>query len=147
VAATAPRAPRARAARADAEELPDFCARPACRQPFTRVTGPGRPQAFCSDMCRRTAERELRQTRARLTHFEALTDQLRADVAAFTRGSSDDVSPVSSQSAQRGAEDAVNRVAGILAFVGDSNEPLARELRHLFEAVAPVIRSDAAIAG
>jgi hypothetical protein len=56
----------------DLEELPDFCSRPACRRPFGRVVSPGRRQAYCSETCRRNAEKELRQARSRLAHFEAL---------------------------------------------------------------------------
>ena len=68
------------------QELPDYCARPMCRSPFTRVVGPGRPQAFCSEVCRRAAEKELRQAKSLLAHFEDLTAQLRIDIAAFGRG-------------------------------------------------------------
>lgn len=131
-----------RTAAAAPEELPDYCARPSCRRAFTRTIGPGRPQAFCSDICRRAAERELRQTKARLTHFEALTDQLRVDVAAFGRTpGTGEAFNSATPSAQRGAEDALNRVAGILSFLGDSDDALARELRNLYQAVAPVINS------
>ena len=59
---------------------------PMCRRAFTRVVGPGRPQAFCSEVCRRAAEKELRQARSMLAHFEDLTAQLRVDIAAFGRG-------------------------------------------------------------
>lgn len=124
---------------AETQELPDYCARPACRQAFTRVVGPGRPQAYCSELCRRSAERELRQTQSRLTHFESLVAQLRVDVAAFSPSTTSDLEVGASPQAQRAAEDAVTRVAGILAFLGDSPDPLAAELRALHEAVAPVV--------
>lgn len=130
---------RARVKAPDVQELPDYCARPACRRTFIRVVGPGRPQAFCSEVCRRSAERELRQTRSRLAHFERLAEQLRTDVAAFGGAAIDDADQATSPEARRVAEAAVNRVAGVLAFLSDSTDPLARELQHLHEAVAPVI--------
>ena len=75
-----------RRSEASTQELPDYCARPMCRSPFTRVVGPGRPQAFCSEVCRRAAEKELRQAKSLLAHFEDLTAQFRVDIAAFGRG-------------------------------------------------------------
>jgi hypothetical protein len=33
----------------------------------------------------------------------------------------------------------VHRVSGVLAFVGENDDPLARELRELHAAVSPVI--------
>lgn len=115
-------------------EVPDYCARPMCRQQFVRTIGRGRPQAYCSEMCRRAAERELRQAQAKLAHFEAVVQQLRVDVAAF--GASD-VDPV--LEAARTADAAVTRTAGILAFLDGSEEPLARELRAIHDAVVPLV--------
>lgn len=123
------------------QELPDYCARPTCRRAFTRTAGPGRPQAFCSEVCRRAAEKELRQARSRLAHVEAVAEQLRIDIAAFGRASFADNDDDNSLHSHRAAADAVARVAGILAFLGDSPEPLARELRALHDAVAPVVTS------
>lgn len=125
---------------AEPQELPDYCARPACRQPFTRVVGPGRPQAFCSEICRRTAEKEVRQLRSRLSHFEGLVQQLRVDLSAFNRGidAQDEGAAVDDES-RRQAENAVMRAGGVLSFVDDSANALAAELRQLYDAVAPVI--------
>lgn len=131
-----------RAKPAETQELPDYCARPACRRAFTRVVGPGRPQAFCSEVCRRSSEKELRQAKSRLAHFTALVEQMRTDVAAFSRagGTDDTVSDaLPSPEAHRTAQDAVHRVAGVLAFLADSEDPLARELAALHAAVAPVV--------
>ncbi len=134
--------PRGRT-RPEIQELPDYCARPSCRRLFTRVLGPGRPQAFCSEVCRRAAEKELRQARSRLAHFEELAAQLRVDVAAFGRGAGpgtdDSPSLGMDDQARQAAANAVHRAGGVLAFLGDNDEPLVRELRALHAAVAPVI--------
>jgi len=134
-------AARRRSEATSARELPDYCARPMCRSPFTRVVGPGRPQAFCSEVCRRAAEKELRQARSLLAHFEDLTAQLRVDIAAFGRGGlSPGADPVAAEPATwQAAAAAVHRVSGVLAFVGDSDDPLAQELRTLHAAVSPGI--------
>ena len=112
-----------------------------CRSPFTRVVGPGRPQAFCSEVCRRAAEKELRQAKSLLAHFEDLTAQLRIDIAAFGRGGlSPAIEPAEAEPATwQAAAAAVHRVSGVLAFVGENDDPLARELRALHAAVFPVI--------
>src|SRR5215831_7103636 len=72
--ATAPRArPSNRSKRElHTEDLIDYCSRPNCRKEFRWAAGPGRRQAYCSEMCRRAAEKELRQTRASLARFEAI---------------------------------------------------------------------------
>jgi hypothetical protein len=122
----------------DAEALIDYCSRPSCRGEFRRAPGPGRRQAYCSDICRRTAEKELRQLRSRLAHFEDLVEKLRIDVAAFGKTviGADSVAPLP-LNARRVAEDAVRRAAGALAFA-DPDQPAVRELRMLHEAVTPI---------
>ena len=125
----------------DVEELPDICARPACRRSYTRTVGPGRPQAFCSEVCRRAAERELRQAKARLSHFEDLVEQIQADIAAFTRPAqaSPEAAPEPDRQTLQHAREAIARAGGILTFLANSDDPLARELSALHNAVAPVI--------
>ncbi len=126
----------------DAETLPDLCSRPHCRNEFRRTPGPGRRPAYCSDICRRTAERELRQVRSRLARFERLVEMLRDDLAAFGKQDSDNVGEVMQPGPDqmRLAEDATRRAAGVLVFA-NPEEPAVRELRKLHDAVAPVILS------
>lgn len=76
-----------------------------------------------------------------LAHFEDLTAQLRVDIAAFGRGglgSTNESNEATSATTQAAAA-AVHRAGGVLAFLGDSDDPLARELRALHAAVSPVI--------
>jgi hypothetical protein len=124
------------------DDLVDYCARPACRREFRRGPGRGRRQAYCSEVCRRSAEREFRQSTQRLSHFEGVVEQLRVDVAAFGRSvSTSDLDPSSVASDQRrAAEDAVVRAGGILAFVDGSSDPMVGELRALYAAVLPVLK-------
>lgn len=124
------------------ETHPDLCSRPACRKEFRRVLGPGRGRAYCSDFCRRAAERELRQVKSRLARFERLVEMLRNDLAAFGKQDSDgaDDGKQSGPDQMRLAEDAIHRAAGALLFAS-SNEPAVQELQNLYDAVAPVIMS------
>jgi hypothetical protein len=123
------------------DDLVDYCARPACRREFRRAPGPGRRQAYCSEMCRRAVEREFRKALQRLTHYEGVVEQLRLDVAAFGRAPSADASESSQATSdpRRAAEDAVTRVGGILAFL-TSDDAVVGELRALHAAVAPLVR-------
>lgn len=51
-----------------------YCARPSCGRMILPTEGPGRPRRYCSDACRRAADRAIRIARSR----EALAlDQLR----------------------------------------------------------------------
>jgi hypothetical protein len=125
----------------DESGLIDYCSRPSCRQEFRRAPGPGRRQAYCSPICRRAAERELRQARSRLAHFEDVVEKLRIDVAAFGRPEGEDIEGEENivlLDSRRMAEDAVRRAAGALEFA-NPEEPAVRELRRLYEAVAAIV--------
>jgi hypothetical protein len=125
----------------DTQELIAYCGRPMCRQEFRRSLGPGRPQSYCSEMCRRMAEREYRQTSSRLANFEAVVEQLRIDVAAFGRSvdAHDGLDGVPAVDMRRKAEDAIQHAGGAVAFVRESTDAAARELCALYDAVAPII--------
>jgi hypothetical protein len=124
----------------EAQDVAAFCARPSCRQEYRRVTQPGRRQAYCSPICRRAAEKEIRQLRARLTHFESVVEQARIDLAAH--GRTDDEGDPSSSDPTMTASKAVARAGGVLRFVGSSEDPLADELRALHDAVLPLVGLD-----
>jgi hypothetical protein len=106
------------------------------------VVSPGRRQAYCSETCRRNAEKELRQAKSRLAHFEELVKMLRSDVAGFGRdaGSEDQNSePLTNQ--LHAAEAALRRAEGVFVFA-DASQPAVEELRRLYEAVSPLILTD-----
>jgi hypothetical protein len=127
----------------DAELLTHYCWRPRCRKSFERATGPGRHKDYCSQTCRRAAEKELRQARSRLADFEALVRQAAIDVAAFGRSAVDDADerlPTSLEAAQA-AEIAVRRAEGVLVFA-DPDDLAVQELRKLYDAVKPVVLSE-----
>jgi len=81
----------------------------------------------------------MRQLRARLAHFESVVEQTRIDLAAH--GRADDDPETQMIDARSGAALAVARAAGVLRFTASSDEPIADELRHLYEAVAPLLRN------
>jgi hypothetical protein len=132
---------RARSEAAEPEDLVDYCSRPTCRKEFRRAAGPGRRQAFCSEFCRRAGERELRQARSRLAHFETVVEKLRIDVAAF--GRDDDAPEAGILELRRRAHEAISRTGGALEFMSSRDEPAVRELHRLYDAVAPLFELDA----
>jgi hypothetical protein len=70
-----------------------------------------------------------------------VVEKLRIDVAAFGKPGSDgtgDEKDVVRLDSRRIAEDAVRRAAGALEFA-NPDETAVRELKRLYEAVAPVI--------
>jgi hypothetical protein len=124
------------------EDLVDYCARPRCRAEFRRSPGPGRRQAFCSEMCRRTAERELRQARARLRHFHGVVAKLQSDVDAFGRSVTDaEATAIMPVDLAGGAELAIERAAGALDAFPNPDDPAVRALRRLHDAVAPFVHA------
>jgi hypothetical protein len=124
----------------ESDEVAAFCARLACRREYRRVTQPGRPQQYCSQVCRRAAEKEIRQLRARLHHFKGVVTQIGIDLAAHGR---DDDEDVATGGAKTAAVNALARSAGVLRFVSDSDLPIADELKLLYEAVRPVLEAEA----
>ncbi len=128
----------------EAEDLTDYCSRPLCRKEFRRAAGRGRRPAYCSEFCRRTAEKQLRQLKSRLAHYEDVVRMLRVDVAAFGRPDTDEDSDgeqALSLDARQRAASAVLRADGVLKFA-NPDDPVVQELQTLYEAVAPIIRSD-----
>jgi hypothetical protein len=124
------------------EALVAYCALPSCRKEFRRVTGPGRRKDFCSETCRRASEKELRQLRSRLTHFQALVEQVRIDISAYGRDS-DEGSEID---AEQRAVQALARARGVLRFA-PADDPGTDELRALIDAVGPFFEVGARRAG
>lgn len=128
------------------EALQGTCARPGCSKLFTREAGPGRPAAFCSEECRRAAQRERRNLRRRLAHHEDQAQQLRLLVAAYERSVRSDNGPsedgeddLLAPDVVRAAEDAVVEMRGMVRFMSSDSSPHLAELMRFYEAVAPLV--------
>jgi hypothetical protein len=123
----------------DTGGLVDYCARPVCRQEFRRRLARGRPQAYCSEGCRREAEKERRRAVSRLTHFQGLVEQHRVDVAAFGRGQGDPDDDVGD--ARQAAREAMREAGGLLRAPLDPDNHYAQVLRELYTAVEALLDS------
>lgn len=124
----------------EANDLFDYCARPSCGTGFLRSPGPGRRQDYCTEACRRAAEKELRDIRRRLAHVEHVLDKLRRQAAAYGRSADDaDVLEPPDVLARR-AMDALLRAEGALRYAPVA-DPVTEDLRALAEGVAPLLRT------
>lgn len=123
----------------DELELAGYCARPMCRNQFQQATGRGRPRDYCSDTCRRLADRDYKRARAIVAHFESLAERSRHDVAAFGRAQEEleathpqampiDVNPALAA--------ALARADAVLEFFPDRDDRLLGELRALRDAAS-----------
>lgn len=131
-----PLAPVRPDAEVDYEDLPDFCANPSCREEFRRSSGPGRPQAYCKEGCRREAERDLRRLFARKRRFENVLTQVEADIATYVRTSEGAEDQLHSR---RAVELAVKQAETVARYASADDPRVLDELRQLLVRITPVV--------
>lgn len=124
----------------DEFEFADYCARPMCRKEFRQTAGRGRRKDYCSETCRRLADRDYKRAKALVEHFDRLARRSRHDVLAFGRSPDEGIeSAVSDEVALERAASALERARAVLRFAGNSDERLVEELESLCAAVAPAL--------
>lgn len=122
---------------ADAQDVPAYCARPACGNEYRRLIQPGRPQLYCGEPCRRRAEQEVRRIKSRLRDLEATVTQHRTLLAAYGSEAGGGQAP---EAALAKAATALHRADGVLRFLPAIGDPTVDEFRALWAAVAPLTR-------
>lgn len=129
----------------DQFDLPDVCARPQCRQEFRQTVGRGRKKDYCSETCRRLADRDYKRAKATVEHFDKLARRSRHDVLAFGRTADgpDDAS-VSDEILVATAVGALNRAEAVLRFASGADERLVTELQALCDGVRGLVRASEA---
>ena len=122
-------------------EFADYCARPMCRKEFRQSTGRGRRRDYCSEACRRLADRDYKRAKAMVESFERLARRSRHDVLAFGRTADDigDDGSISDDVALERATAGIARARAVLQFASDAEPRLVAELRGLCEAVTPAV--------
>jgi hypothetical protein len=123
-------------------ELHDRCARPRCRAEFLRSAGRGRRKQYCTDICRGIAEKEYKQAKATVTHYERLVRDARYDLAAFGRTGDDVVLPTTPEDQDAAVVAASNewrQALGAVQFARPGDEQILDVLRRLVVAVGPVL--------
>lgn len=61
------------------------CGRLSCRKPVVQELGPGRRKEYCSDTCRRGADREYKRARAHVDTFVEYLRRSQHEVASYGR--------------------------------------------------------------
>ena len=120
-------------------DLVDYCARPMCRREFRHNAGRGRRRDYCSEACRRLADRDYKRAKAMVEHFEKLARRSRHDVLAFGRSADEDQTELSDEVAIERATAALGRAEAVLRFASDADERLTAELRELCLSVRPLV--------
>lgn len=126
-------------------ELHDRCARPRCRNEFLRSAGRGRRKQYCSDICRGVAEKEYKQAKATVIHYERLVREARYDLAAFGRAADDVIvpsTPEEQNASLTAARSEWDRAQGAVQFARPGDEQVLDVLRRLVEAVGPILDAD-----
>lgn len=124
-------------------EVVAYCGRLSCRKPIVQTAGRGRPREFCSETCRRGADRDYKRAKALVEASERNLRQFRHEVAAYGRKPEDGLPTLEDQErARQGALAALSRAQGVLAFSARVvDDPYLEELRRLVAAVEPVMAS------
>lgn len=119
-----------------------YCGRLSCRKPIVQEIGPGRRKEFCSETCRRGADKEYKRAKA---HVELFEDQLRRsqhEVATYGRRA--DAGVLTDDVVQRlhaDARVALARAAAVAEFAREHPVKVLAELDALIEAVTPLLDS------
>jgi hypothetical protein len=131
-------------------EIVEYCGRLSCKKPIVQSAGRGRRREFCSETCRRGADKDYKRAKALVEHFEQNLTKTRHEVAAYGRKAETDGGfrpPTEEAEVGAVARAAISRAEGILEFsAGD--DPFRQELARLVEAVrvlapAPAARASA----
>ena len=123
-------------------DLASYCARPMCRAEFRQNVGRGRRRDYCSETCRRLADRDYKRAKAMVAHFDELAARYRHDVAAFGRAGDEleePGQPGPGDADRETARAALARAGAVLEFAADQDDRMLAELRALHDAVAAVV--------
>lgn len=115
------------------------CGRLSCRKPVIQELGPGRRKEYCSDTCRRGADREYKRAKAHVDTFEEYLRRSQHEVASYGRRSeSESLSPEQLVRLETATRVAFAR-AETLVEVGVPAELAAVELVALVDALRPLM--------
>ncbi|WP_345521437.1 hypothetical protein [Nocardioides conyzicola] len=121
-------------------EIAEYCARLSCKKLIVQTPGRGRRREYCSETCRRGADREYKRAKNLVEHFERVLRKTRYEVAAYGRNGEDEMLETVDAAAHRQAtaRSAVSRAQGVLQYTSEVEDRFRDELRMLVEAVEPL---------
>ena len=123
-------------------QIASYCGRLSCRKPIVQDIGPGRRKEFCSETCRRGADREYKRARAHVELFEEQLRRSQHEVATYGRRAADGVlTDDELQRLQADARVALARAAAVAEFAVDDPGRIRAELNALIQALTPLLDS------
>lgn len=115
------------------------CGRLSCKKPVVQELGPGRRKEYCSETCRRGADRDYKRARAHVDTFEERLRRSQHEVAAYGRkAEAGALSPEQLVRLETAARVAFAR-AETLVEVGVPNDLAVDELAALVQALRPLM--------
>jgi hypothetical protein len=115
------------------------CGRLSCKKPVVQELGPGRRKEYCSDTCRRGADRDYKRARAHVDTFEEYLRRSQHEVASYGRkAEAGTLSPEQLVSFETAARVAFAR-AETLVEVGVPADRAVVELAALVQALRPLM--------
>lgn len=129
----------------DGEQEPQialYCGLQSCAKPIVQTLGRGRRKEFCSETCRRAADRDYKRAKSHADLFEEQLRKARHQVASYGR-KSDEGRLTPEEIAQQLAEARVALArATVVVELGASPERVLAELQALVTATRPVLERD-----
>ncbi|MDO9494803.1 MAG: hypothetical protein Q7J48_03795 [Nocardioides sp.] len=115
------------------------CGRLSCKKPVIQELGPGRRKEYCSDTCRRGADRDYKRAKAHVDTFEEYLRRSQHEVASYGRkAEADALSPEQLAGFETSARVAFTR-AETLVEVGVPADLAVVELATLVQALRPLM--------
>lgn len=115
------------------------CGRLSCKKPVVQELGPGRRKEYCSDTCRRAADRDYKRAKAHVDTFEEYLRRSQHEVASYGRkAEANALSPEQLARFETSARVAFAR-AETLVEVGVPADRAAGELAALVQALCPLM--------
>lgn len=120
-----------------------YCGWIACRKPIVQEVGPGRRKEFCSEACRRAADRDYKRAKTQLRTFEEQLRLTQHEVAAYGRKPDEGMLTADAvHKLQVNARLAFVRAATVVELNDDVSDRFLDELRDLVRAMRPLLESE-----
>ena len=121
-------------------QIASYCGRLSCRKPVVQDIGPGRRKEFCSDTCRRGADRDYKRAKAHVEFFEEQLRRTQHEVATYGRRADEGVLTAADVlRLQSEARVALVRATTVAELGGDQPDRIRAELDALITAVRPIL--------
>lgn len=123
----------------DEVDIASYCGRLTCGKAFIQAAGRGRPKEFCSETCRRAADRDYKRARGRVGILDEQLRWTQHEVAAYGRRAEEGrLTPEQLSRLEMQAQVALTRATTVVEL-GASPDRTLEELEALIAAVRPVL--------